>query len=151
KLLDFGIAKDTRSMLGGRATQTGALLGSPHYMSPEQVRSSSKVDHRTDLWALGVIAYQCVTGRLPFVGDEVGEVLVEVCTAAIPAPSQIVPSLGRAMDRFFRRALVREPERRFQTARELRDAFATAVAAPPPPPDDPSLDAWKDLESTSSG
>ncbi|APR75962.1 Putative serine/threonine-protein kinase pknH [Minicystis rosea] len=128
KVLDFGIAKDTGSALGGSATQTGAMLGSPHYMSPEQVRSTNRVDHRTDLWALGVIAFQCLTGRLPFHGDEVGEVLVEVCTAPIPVPSTLVPSLGPHVDSFFARALDRDPARRFQSAAELYDALAALVA-----------------------
>src|SRR5262245_3362193 len=71
KVLDFGIAKDTQAAFGAAATRTGAILGSPHYMSPEQVRSSNRVDHRSDLWALGVIAFRCLTGHLPFPGDEV--------------------------------------------------------------------------------
>lgn len=67
-----------RKMPAGKATRTGTLIGSPHYMSPEQIRRSKQVDHRSDLWSLGVITFQCVTGRLPFSGEEFAEVLVEV-------------------------------------------------------------------------
>ena len=129
KVLDFGIAKAQGLATDGHATKTGALLGSPHYMSPEQVRSSHKVDHRTDVWALGVIAFEAMTGRLPFSGDEVGEVLVEVCTAPIPRPSSIAPDLGPDVDRFFDRALAREPEQRFQSVGELLGALAALAGA----------------------
>jgi serine/threonine-protein kinase len=134
KVVDFGIAKSTGVIPGAQATRTGALLGSPSYMSPEQIRSSNQVDHRTDLWSLGVIAFQCLTGRLPFPGDEVGEVLVDVCTAPIPVASQIAPGLPPAVDRFLERALMRPVDQRFQSAREMVEAFGAllgvASAAP---------------------
>jgi len=98
-------------------------------MSPEQVRSSSRVDHRTDLWSLGVIAFQCVTGRLLFPGTELGEVLVDVLTAPIPLASQAAPDLGTALDGFFQRALARDREKRFQSADELVAAFAALPGA----------------------
>ncbi|KYF71587.1 hypothetical protein BE11_26825 [Sorangium cellulosum] len=123
KVVDFGVAKVTVVESAG-ATRSGSLLGSPSYMSPEQVRSSSKVDHRSDLWSLGVIAFQCVTGQLPFPGQELGDVLVEICTAPIPLPSEVAPGLGPEVDAFFRRALERDPARRFQSATELVEAFA---------------------------
>jgi serine/threonine protein kinase len=127
KILDFGIAKDTGASFGGAATRTGAMLGSPQYMSPEQVRSSNRVDLRSDLWSLGVIAFRCLTGQLPFPSDEVGEVLVDVCTAPIPRPSQVAPDLGPEVDRFFERALVRDLGQRFQSAGELIEAFAATA------------------------
>ncbi len=129
KLLDFGIAKDTQAAFGGGVTGTGALLGSPHYMSPEQVRSSNRVDHRTDLWALSVIAFRCLTGRLPFPSEEIGEVLIDVCTAPIPLASEIAPDLGPGVDGFFARALTRDPAGRFQSADELIEALAALVRA----------------------
>ncbi|WP_437687837.1 protein kinase domain-containing protein [Sorangium sp. So ce176] len=131
KVVDFGVAKVTAVESAG-ATRTGSLLGSPSYMSPEQVRSSSKVDHRSDLWSLGVIAFQCVTGQLPFPGQELGDVLVEICTAPIPLPSQVAPGLGLEVDAFFHRALERDPARRFQSATELVEAFAALPGARDP-------------------
>ena len=129
KVVDFGIAKSAEPIAGARATRTGALLGSPSYMSPEQVRSSSHVDHRTDLWSLGVIAFECVTGRVPFPGTELGEVIVDVCTAPIPLASEVAPDLGPEIDAFFHRALMRDPAHRFQSADELVEAFAAVSGA----------------------
>jgi serine/threonine-protein kinase len=140
KVLDFGIAKAITPAAppqtsvspaavtqGAGVTGSGNLLGSPLYMSPEQIRKSKEVDHRSDLWSVGVILYQALTGRTPFVEDEIGAVLVAICTEPIPRPSSIAPDLGPAVDRFFERALAREPSERFQNARELCDAF-TAMA-----------------------
>ncbi|UQA57782.1 serine/threonine-protein kinase [Polyangium aurulentum] len=129
KVVDFGIAKSMEPMDGAQATRSGTLLGSPSYMSPEQVRSSHSVDHRTDLWSLGVIAFQCVTGQLLFPGNELGEVLVDVVTKPIPLASQVAPDLGTALDGFFSRALARDPGQRFQSADELVAAFAALPGA----------------------
>jgi serine/threonine-protein kinase len=127
KILDFGIAKATGPLLGGNVTKTGTLLGSPSYMSPEQVRRSKDVDARSDLWSIGVIVFQCLTGRLPFAGEELGELFIEICTEPIPVASQIAPELGLDIDRFLARALTREPSARFQSADELASALAAAV------------------------
>jgi serine/threonine protein kinase len=127
KVLDFGIAKSMDPMLAGKATKTGTLLGSPFYMSPEQMRRSRLVDHRSDLWAIGVIVYRCVVGRLPFSGEELVDVLVEVCTEPIPPPSHFAPDLPPAIDRFIERALARDMNQRFQSAGELADAFSAIV------------------------
>ncbi|WP_437777870.1 protein kinase domain-containing protein [Sorangium sp. So ce1097] len=132
KVVDFGVAKGADVAASVQATRPGALLGSPSYMSPEQVRSSSRVDHRSDLWSLGVIAFECVTGQLPFPGQELGDVLVEICTAPIPLASQLVPGLGPEVDAFFARALERDPARRFQSATELVEAFAALPGARDP-------------------
>ena len=131
KILDFGIAKASTGV-AGQSTKTGSLIGSPHYMSPEQVRNSKQVDHRSDLWSMGVIAFRMLTGRLPFPGEEVGEILVDICTAPIPVPSQIAPDLGGPVDAFVARALARDPAQRFQSARELAEAMSAVagVAAP---------------------
>ncbi|PCC69237.1 serine/threonine protein kinase [Nannocystis exedens] len=124
KILDFGIAKSTGVIDGDPPTQVDAVLGSPRYMSPEQIRSSAQVDHRTDLWSLGVIAFRCLTGRLPFRDGEIGDVFVSICTAPIPRASEVAPDLGPEVDRFFERALARPVEQRFQSAAELVEAFA---------------------------
>src|SRR5262249_39117399 len=109
------------------STKTGAVLGTPFYMSPEQARGLRTVDQRTDLWSLGVIAYKCVTGVLPFEGESVGDLLVKICTAPLPVPSQFLPGLPQTFDGWFTRALEREPDRRFATAQELSDALAYAA------------------------
>jgi serine/threonine-protein kinase len=129
KILDFGIAKSTGVLDDDQSTQADAVLGSPRYMSPEQIRSSAQVDHRTDLWSLGVIAYRCLTGRLPFPEGELGEVFVAICTAPIPRASEVAPDLGPAVDRFFERALERSLDGRFQSAQELVEAFSALPGA----------------------
>ena len=85
KVLDFGIAK-APATAASDSTRTGSLIGSPNYMSPEQIVDSKAVDWRSDIWALGVIAFECLVGREPFGGTEVGAILVGVCHAFDPAP-----------------------------------------------------------------
>ncbi len=129
KVLDFGIAK-VRSVDGNtlsNSTKTGAVLGTPYYMSPEQARGMRDIDHRTDLWSLGVIAFKCVTGVLPFDGNSLGDLLVKICTAPLPVPSHVLPGLPPAFDAWFARALDREASQRFSTATELADALAFAA------------------------
>src|SRR5262245_44611774 len=116
KLLDFGIAKAVGPILAGASTKTGTLLGSPHYMSPEQARRSKQLAHRSALWSLGVIIFQCLTGRLPFVGEELGDVLMAICSDPVPAPSQVVPEFGPLVDQLVLRALARDLKERFQSA-----------------------------------
>src|SRR5262249_38052746 len=136
KVLDFGIAKAVGPALTSSATKTGVLMGSPHYMSPEQVRRSKEVDSRSDLWSPGGTIFQCLTGRAPFAGEDLGDVFVAICSDDIPLPSQFVPELGPEVDRFIARALMRKAEQRFQSAEELAEAFAAlgqTTARPPMP------------------
>jgi serine/threonine-protein kinase len=125
KVLDFGIAKalvpgfDTES----GATRTGALIGSPHYMSPEQAEASETLDHRTDIWAMGVVAYECLTGRRPFEQASLGSQLLAICAWPMPVPSQVA-SVPVGFDDWFARACSRTADVRFasahDTAHELR-------------------------------
>jgi serine/threonine protein kinase len=125
KVVDFGIAKITDTSSGGSSsTRTGAVLGTPQFMSPEQARGLRSVDHRTDLWSLGVIAYRCLVGSLPFKGEAVGDLLVNICTGDPPIPSAIEPTVPRGFDEWVRRALAREPADRFQTPADLADGLA---------------------------
>jgi eukaryotic-like serine/threonine-protein kinase len=135
KVLDFGIAKMQGSpgaSSGGltSSTKTGAVLGTPFYMSPEQARGLRNVDHRADVWSLGVIAFKCVTGKLPFDGESVGDLLVKICTSPVPVPSQLYGGISPNFDAWFLRALEREPDRRFANVTELADAlcFAAGIA-----------------------
>jgi serine/threonine-protein kinase len=130
KVLDFGIAK----MRGPSAeagitstTKTGAVMGTPFYMSPEQARGLRTIDHRSDLWSLGVIAYRCMTGKLPFDGESVGDLLVKICTAPFPVPSVEAPGVPKSFDSWFVKALEREPSARFSNALDLADALAVAA------------------------
>ncbi|TKD05183.1 serine/threonine-protein kinase [Polyangium fumosum] len=144
KILDFGIAKETDMSLG-EATKTSELMGSPHYMSPEQLRSSKKTDVRSDLWSVGVVLYRALTGKIPFPGDTLAEVMVQVFSARVPPATTLVPELPPAIDAFFQRALARNPDDRFQSMRELAEAFQSvasgrgmpAAPAAPSPADAP--------------
>lgn len=127
KVLDFGIAT-LHSHLHLKDTGQVQLAGTPPYMSPEQVRSED-VDHRTDLWALGVLAYEALTGHLPFQGSSFASLVMRICTQRCIPPSQLVPGLSPSMDAFFARALAKDPAERFPSARELVAAFARAVPA----------------------
>ncbi|UQA60320.1 serine/threonine-protein kinase [Polyangium aurulentum] len=132
KILDFGIAKEIDHSLGEH-TKTSELMGSPHYMSPEQLRSSKKTDVRSDLWSLGVVLYRALTGQIPFPGDTLAEVMVQVFSSPLPLPSQLVPGLSSAVDAYFQRALARDPAERFQSVREMIDAFSALVGRAPMP------------------
>ena len=131
KVLDFGIAKAGGDLQAGLdTTSTGAVMGTPFYMSPEQALGQKAIDFRTDLWAIGVVGFELLTGRKPFVGDTVGAVAVAICSKPLPMPSAVRPALGGAVDAWFARACAREPPARFASAKELSDAFAAALAGP---------------------
>ena len=127
KILDFGVA--AMSALGDdlHTTRTGTVLGTPHYMSPEQARSARSLDHRSDLWSLGVVAYRALTGHHPFSGESLGDLIVKICTDPFTPASEVVPELGAAVDHFFERALAKDPAQRFQSARDLMRTFAGLV------------------------
>lgn len=129
KVLDFGIAKQER---GGELgmTSTGSMLGTPFFMSPEQLLSSKHVDLRADLWALAVLAYQALTGVLPFTGETLGALSVAVHAGLFAPPSARHPGLPQAVDAWMTRALQRDPAARFGSARELADALAEAAGTP---------------------
>ena len=126
KLLDFGIAKATGKLTSGigRATRTGTVMGSPYYMSPEQAEGLKTLDHRTDIWALGVIAFECLLGQRPFDGESVGGLVLAICTRPMPVPSKFgkVPA---GFDRWFAKVCSRDLKHRYgsakQAAAELRE------------------------------
>lgn len=124
KVVDFGIAKFTDTAMGvSSLTRTGSVLGTPYYMSPEQARGLRSVDFRSDLWSLGVIAFRCVTGRYPFEGEAIGDLLVKICTAPLPKPSAYT-AVPQGFDDWFEKAMQREPALRFASASELADELA---------------------------
>lgn len=135
KVVDFGIAKFTDKSMGvSSSTRTGSVLGTPYYMSPEQARGLRNIDVRSDLWSVGVIAYRCVVGRLPFEGEAVGDLLVKICTSPLPVPSATRPELPPEFDAWFARALEREPADRFQSAQALSEQLSVAAGLSSGPP-----------------
>ncbi|MCC7542906.1 MAG: protein kinase [Deltaproteobacteria bacterium] len=128
KLLDFGVSKILHADPGDGAaglTETGTALGTPAYMSPEQITASRAVDPRSDLFSLGVLLYQCLTGRLPFEGTNLGALAVSMMTTTPPHPSVVEPSVPVELGDCVMRALSRAPEDRFSTA----DAFERELSA----------------------
>jgi serine/threonine protein kinase len=128
KLLDFGIAKATLGPPPTSRTRTGAMMGTPYYMSPEQFAGAKNIDFRTDLWSLGVVTFQCMTGARPFEAETFGGLVIAVHSGEIPAPSTVRAGLPAAFDAWFLRACARDPAARFQSASEFADAFAISVA-----------------------
>jgi serine/threonine protein kinase len=126
KVLDFGIAKATNNAIEGSNTKTGAMLGTPYYMSPEQAQGTKAVDHRSDLWSLAVIVYQMVTGRLPFESEALGDLLVKIIVSPIPIPTEVAPWLPLAFNAWWARAAQRDPGARFQSAKEFADSLSMA-------------------------
>jgi eukaryotic-like serine/threonine-protein kinase len=127
KVLDFGIAKATGSGgIDGSNTKTGAMLGTPYYMSPEQAQGIKAVDARSDLWSLAVIVFQALTGKLPFESEALGDLLVRIIVAPVPMPSQFASDLPQSFDRWWEKASQRDPAGRFQSAREFGDSLAVA-------------------------
>ncbi|XXX74181.1 serine/threonine-protein kinase [Sorangium sp. So ce134] len=129
KVLDFGIAKNTAEE-AERLTVTGAIMGTPHFMSPEQMAGGAKVGPHSDLWALGVVAYTCLTGQTPFGGATIAAVAVAIDRGPPPPPSRLVPGLPPAMDAWVLSLLEPDPARRVQSARAVLEALDAAVAAP---------------------
>jgi serine/threonine-protein kinase len=126
KLLDFGIAKGTETI--GAGTKTGALIGSPLYMSPEQLVGAKSLDHRTDLWSLGIVVFEALTGDCPFDADTLGAMTLLVHGDERPRLTWFRPDLPPAFDAWFVRACAKDPNARFASAKDLRDAFAAVVA-----------------------
>ena len=129
KVLDFGIAKFASSPSDHSSTRTGAVLGTPLYMSPEQARGLKTIDYRTDIYSLGLVAYTMLTGNLAFSSESFGDLLVQICTAPLPSLCANAPWLPAAMELWFQRACARDPASRFASAQELADALRAAAGA----------------------
>jgi serine/threonine-protein kinase len=130
KLLDFGVAKTHGATGLGNTTNTGTMLGTPYYMSPEQIMGAREIDERCDLWSVGVVVYEALTGRKPFDGETVGGLAVKIMRDPLPVPSSVESSLPQSFDGWFAKACAREAKDRFATARELSDGLASAFAMP---------------------
>ncbi|HSO34373.1 MAG TPA: protein kinase, partial [Labilithrix sp.] len=127
KILDFGVAKSASQAIDGSNTKTGAMLGTPYYMSPEQAQGIKSVDSRSDLWSLAVIVFQCLTGRLPFESEALGDLLVKIIVNPIPQPSAYNGALPPSFDQWWARAADRNPDNRFQTAKEFAESLGLAL------------------------
>jgi serine/threonine-protein kinase len=130
KVLDFGVAKaaDALSDSSIDPTRTGAMLGTPFYMSPEQAQGLKTVDARADVWAMGVVVFECLTGTLPFSAEALGPLIAKIIAGPLPVPSAVAPDAGLppSVDAWMARALARDPGARFASARELAEGFMIA-------------------------
>jgi serine/threonine-protein kinase len=145
RLLDFGIAKRWQDPKLD-VTSTGVVVGTPHYMSPEQFLSAKHVDFRADLWSLGVLVYRAVTGRLPFEATSFAALCIQVHRGVFPRASAYRADLPPSLDAWFTKALRGHPAARFASARLMAESFGAALTAlshrpshqsdrPPPPRD----------------
>ncbi len=131
KILDFGVAKvtDALATAGMDPTRTGMLLGTPYYMSPEQAQGLKSVDYRSDLWAVGVVAFECLAGKRPFSAPALGPLIAMILTASPPLLSKAAPDadIPVELDAWLQKTLTRDPAARFANAKELSEAFMVAA------------------------
>ena len=128
KVLDFGIAKLTGDTQGSRRTRTGIVMGTPAYMSPEQCEGRGLIDHRTDIYALGILLYEMLTAQVPFKGEGYGEVLVQHMTQVPQKPSTIRGVLNPHLEAVCMKALEKRPDNRFASMDEFMQALADPVS-----------------------
>ena len=146
KLLDFGISKFNQLSgdSGFSMTRTGAVMGTPYYMAPEQAKGAKDMDHRVDLYAAGVILYEAVTGEVPFNADTFNELLFKIVLEEARPVQTLVPDIDPGFAAIITKAMAREPSARFQSAKEFQQTLehwannagpelAQALRAPPRP------------------
>jgi serine/threonine protein kinase len=138
KLVDFGIAKmvqektePSASYAMGGPTQDGAVVGTPNFMSPEQLTVGGAPGPLTDIWSLGACAFTAMTAQIPFEGEVLGDIVLKVCVTKMLVPSQLNPQAPAGFDAWFAKACAREPERRFQTANEMRESLERVCGVTP--------------------
>jgi serine/threonine-protein kinase len=128
KILDFGIAKLTGAGGASSKTRTGTVIGTPYYMSPEQCAGRGQIDHRSDIYSLGCVMYELVTGNLPFPGEGFGDVLVAHLTRDPPKPSEVKPGVDPVLENAILTAIKKDREQRFPSMVE----FGAAVTGRQP-------------------
>jgi serine/threonine-protein kinase len=133
KILDFGVAKATDMLAaeGMDPTRTGALLGTPYYMSPEQAQGLKTVDYRSDLWSMGVLVFECLTGKRPFTAPALGPLIAKIVHTPAPTLAQVAPGVAipAELEAWMAKALSRDPAQRHASAKDLSDSFMVAAGA----------------------
>lgn len=135
KIVDFGISKF--SSLGGEfsMTRTGAVMGTPYYLSPEQAKGERELDARSDIYAVGVILYEAVAGRVPFDGETFNELLFKIVLEPVPPLSTYVPDIDEHFAAIVEKAMARDRALRFQSAKEMKLALSAWLEGQPAAPE----------------
>jgi serine/threonine-protein kinase len=131
KILDFGISRSVEPQSGRRSaltTREGMIIGTPEYMSPEQARGVRDIDPRTDLYSMGVILYEALSGRLPFYSENVGDLIIQVVTGTAPKLHDLDPQIPLELSNVIARAMARARDDRFPTAAAMQDALHEAAS-----------------------
>src|SRR5450432_109051 len=124
KVLDFGLAKLTQTEEKvTHKTRAGSVMGTPYYMSPEQGEGKVQIDHRADIYSLGIILFEMLTGKVPFGGEGYGEIIVKHITHQAPSARKINPAIARSVEMVLFQALAKDREHRFQTMHDFRNAL----------------------------
>ena len=130
KILDFGISRSMEPRSGRRSaltTREGMIVGTPEYMSPEQARGLREIDRRCDVYSMGAILYQSLTGRLAFTNENVGDLIIQIVTGALKPVHEVSPGVPRAISDVVSKAMARLPADRFRDAAEMQQALMQAA------------------------
>ena len=125
KVMDFGIAKSLND--DNSKTKTGLVMGTPYYLAPEQARGAKNIDHRADIYSLGVTLYQMLTAQLPFDGDSAIAIITAHCMEPIPALGNVLPGIDPQLDMLIQKALAKDPNRRFSSCQEFADELSRVL------------------------
>jgi serine/threonine-protein kinase len=148
KVLDFGIAKQVELPKAGSITMSGQIIGTPEFMSPEQFFNARTVDHRADVWSLGVVAYCCLTSTLPFASETMADLCQEMMAADFPPPSTLREGIPEAVDAWMKKALDPRLDGRFASAKEAWLVFRAALPPGAGSDEDDNLDFVLSMQGT---
>ncbi len=123
KIIDFRISKFTAGAANFRMTMTGAIMGTPYYMAPEQAKGGKNVDIRSDVYAVGVVMFRALTGQVPFQADSFNELIFKIALSDTPQVQHLVPYVDVGLNAIVQRAMARNTEDRYQNAQQFRDAL----------------------------